>query len=90
VDPQHLIQRLIEQSAVITELLPQPMLLLSLDEVGRRRADALPLLLWTCRGATQSWESSARRRGPGAVTRAPQRRVAVVSHHECPRRDLGG
>jgi hypothetical protein len=36
---------------MITELLPQPLLRLSLDEVGRWRAGTLPLLLRTYRGA---------------------------------------
>jgi hypothetical protein len=60
VDPQHLVQRLVEQSAVITKLLPQPLLCLSLDEVGQRRAGTLPLLLRMRRGAARSWESSMR------------------------------
>jgi hypothetical protein len=59
VDPQRLVQRPVEWSTVITELLPQPQLHLSLDEVGRRRASALLLLLRTCREATRSWESGA-------------------------------
>jgi hypothetical protein len=59
VDLQRLIQRLVERSTVIAELLPQLLLRLSLDEVGRRRAGSLPLLLRMRRGATRSWESSA-------------------------------
>jgi hypothetical protein len=51
VDPQRLVQRLVERSAVIAELLPQPLLRLGLDEVGRRRADMLPLLLRRRRGS---------------------------------------
>jgi hypothetical protein len=71
VDPQRLVQRPVERSTVITKLLPQPLLCLSLDEVGRRRASALLLLLRTCRGATRSWESDARRRGPDAISGHP-------------------
>jgi hypothetical protein len=51
VDPRRLVQRLVERSAVIAELLPQPLLRLGLDEVGRRRADMLPLLLRRRRGS---------------------------------------
>jgi hypothetical protein len=65
VDPQRLLQRPVERSAVITELLPQPLLRLSLDEVGQRRSGTLPLLLRMCRG------SDVRRRGPGTINRAP-------------------
>jgi hypothetical protein len=60
MDPQCLVQCPVERSAVITELLPQPLLRLSLDEVGRRRASMLPLLLQTCRGAARRWESGVR------------------------------
>jgi hypothetical protein len=90
VDPQCLVQCPVERSTVITELLPQPLLCLSLDEVGRRRVGTLPPLLRTYHGAARSWESSARRRGPGDVGWAPQRRAAIVPHHERPRRGLGG
>jgi hypothetical protein len=65
VDPQRLVQRPVERSTMITELLPQPLLHLSLDEVGRRRAGTLLLLLRTCR------RSGVRRQGPGAVGWAP-------------------
>jgi hypothetical protein len=61
MDPQRLVQCPVERSDVITELLPQPLLRLSLDEVGWRRAGTLPLLLRMCRGATRSWESNVRR-----------------------------
>jgi hypothetical protein len=46
MDPQRLVQRSIERGAVITELLPQLLLRLSLGEMGGgRRVDALPLPL---------------------------------------------
>jgi hypothetical protein len=45
VDPQRLIQRVVERGAMVTELLPQRLLGLGLVEVGRRRADVVPLLL---------------------------------------------
>jgi hypothetical protein len=41
VDPQRLVQRPVERSAVVTELLPQPLLCLGVDEVGRRGAGML-------------------------------------------------
>jgi hypothetical protein len=59
-------------------LLPQPLLRLSLDEVGRRRAGTLPLLLRTCRG------SDVRRRGLSTISRATQRCAVIVPHHERP------
>jgi hypothetical protein len=57
VDPQRLVQRLVERGAMIMKLLPEPLLRLSLDEVGRRGVCVLPLplLLQARRG------SSARR-----------------------------
>jgi hypothetical protein len=84
MDSQCLVQRPVERSAVITELLPQPLLRLSLNKVGRRRTGTLPLLLRTCRG------SGVRRRGSGTIGRPPQRCAIVVPHHECSRRGLGG
>jgi hypothetical protein len=84
VDPQHLVQRPVERGAVITKLLPEPLLRLGLNEVGRRGVGMLPLLLQARR------ESSARRRGPGAVRWVPQRCSNVAPSHERPRRGLGG
>jgi hypothetical protein len=45
MDPQRLIQRVVERGAVVAELLPQRLLGLGLIEVGRRCAGVLPLLL---------------------------------------------
>jgi hypothetical protein len=45
VDPQHLVQSPVERGAVVAELLPEPLLRLSFDEVGRRGVGMLPLLL---------------------------------------------
>jgi hypothetical protein len=59
VDPQRLVQCSVERSAVVAKLLPQLLLGLGLDEVGRRSAGALRLLLRMCRGATQNWEGDA-------------------------------
>jgi hypothetical protein len=69
---------------MVTELLPQPLLRLGVDEVGRWGVGMLPLLLRARRG------SSARRRGPDAVRWAPQRCTNVTPDHERPRRGLGG
>jgi hypothetical protein len=66
------------------ELLPQPLLRLSLDEVGWRRVGTPPLQLRTRRG------SGVRRRGPGTISRAPQRCADVAPDHERPRQGLGG
>jgi hypothetical protein len=45
VDPQGLIQRIIERGSVVLKLLPQRLLRLGLVEVGRWRAGGIPLLL---------------------------------------------
>jgi hypothetical protein len=84
VDPQRLVQRPIEQGAVITGLLLEPFLRLGLDEVGRWGVGMLPLLLQVRRG------SSARRRGHGSARWAPQRCADVAPGHERPHRGLGG
>jgi hypothetical protein len=44
VDPQRLVQRIVERGTVVSKLLPQPLLSLGIIEVGRRRAGVLPLL----------------------------------------------
>jgi hypothetical protein len=41
VDSQHLVQRSVERDAVITELLPQLLLLLGVGEEGGRLVDTL-------------------------------------------------
>jgi hypothetical protein len=84
VDSQRLVQCPVEQGAVATELLPEFLLRLCLDEVGRRGVGMLPLLLQARLG------SNARRRGPGAICWAPQRCADVTPGHERPRRGLGG
>jgi hypothetical protein len=45
VDPQRLVQRPVERGAVVVELLPEPLLRLSLDEVGWQGVIILPPLL---------------------------------------------
>jgi hypothetical protein len=42
VDPQRLVQRTVERSVVVTELLPKPLLRLGVDEVGRRGVGMFP------------------------------------------------
>jgi hypothetical protein len=59
VDPQRLVQRVVERGTVVTELLPQHLLGLGLAEVGWRHAGALPLLLRTGRSAVWSREGGA-------------------------------
>jgi hypothetical protein len=59
VDPQHLIQRVVEQGTVVAELLLQCLLSLRLAEVGRWRAGVLQLMLRTCHGAIWSGEGGA-------------------------------
>jgi hypothetical protein len=46
VDPQRLVQHVVEQGTVVSKFLPQCLLGLGLIEVGRRRADVTSLLLW--------------------------------------------
>jgi hypothetical protein len=60
VNPQRLVQRPVERSVVVTELLPQLLLGLGLDKVGRRRAGMLPLLLRMRCGATRSRKGGVR------------------------------
>jgi hypothetical protein len=45
MDPQGLVQRIVEQGPVVSKLLPQRLLGLGLVEVGRRHTGELPLLL---------------------------------------------
>jgi hypothetical protein len=79
VDPQRLVQRVVEQGAMVAELLPQHLLGLGLIEVGRRRAGMLPLPLplRPRHGAIG---------GGGRVTTRPRRRAsgAVASRSHPP------
>jgi hypothetical protein len=59
MDPQRFVQRSVERSAMVAELLPQRLLGLSAGEVGRRRVATLPLLLRTRRGAVRSRDNPA-------------------------------
>jgi hypothetical protein len=45
VDPQCLVQQVVERGVVVSKLLPPRLLGLGIVEVGRRRAGMLPLLL---------------------------------------------
>jgi hypothetical protein len=45
VDPQHLVQRVVERGAIVSKLLPQRLLGLGLVKMSRRRAGVLLLLL---------------------------------------------
>jgi hypothetical protein len=45
MDPQRLVQRPVERGAVVMELLPEPLLRLSIDEVGRQGVGILSPLL---------------------------------------------
>jgi hypothetical protein len=53
VDSQRLVQRVVEQGAVVAELLPQRLLGLGFVEVGRRRAGVLSPLLRARQGAIE-------------------------------------
>jgi hypothetical protein len=57
MDPQRFVQRSVERSVVVAKLLPQCLLGLGTDEVGRRRVGVLPLRLRTRRGAIRSREN---------------------------------
>jgi hypothetical protein len=59
VDPQRLVQRVVERGAVVAELLPQRLLGLRLAEVGWRYTGVLPLLLRTRHDAIWSGEGGA-------------------------------
>jgi hypothetical protein len=89
MDPQRLVQRLVERGAVVMELLPQLLLRLSVGEVGRRHIDALMSPLRARRRITRGREAGVRRRGLGAVPQTPGHHVAVPSPHERPAWDSG-
>jgi hypothetical protein len=57
MDPQGLVQRIVERGAVVPKLLPQHLLGLGLVEVGRRRAGMLSLLLLARHG--NAWGGQA-------------------------------
>jgi hypothetical protein len=84
LDPQRLVPRPVERGAVVAEFLPQRLLGLGIGEVGRWRDGAFPLLLQARRSVIRSWENRARRRGLGAVRRAPRHHTAIIPHHERP------
>jgi hypothetical protein len=46
MNPQCLVQRVVERGIVVSKFLPQCLLGLGLVKVGRRRAGMPPLLLW--------------------------------------------
>jgi hypothetical protein len=54
VDPQRLVQRSVERSAMVAKLLPQLVLGLSIGIVRQRCTGPLPLLLRMRRGAARS------------------------------------
>jgi hypothetical protein len=64
MNPQRLVQHLVERGAVAAELLPQLLLLLGVGEVGRRRID---VLFARGRGAARDEEASAPCLGPTAT-----------------------
>jgi hypothetical protein len=59
MDPQGLVQRIVERAPVVLKLLPQRLLGLGLVEVGRRRAGGFPLLLQARYGGIWGGEASA-------------------------------
>jgi hypothetical protein len=46
MDPQRLVQCVVERGAMVLKFLPQRLLGLGIIKVGRRRAGVPPLLLW--------------------------------------------
>jgi hypothetical protein len=59
VDPQGLVQRVVERGPMVLKLLPQGLLGLGLVEVGWRRAGGLPLLLQSHHGGIWGEEANA-------------------------------
>jgi hypothetical protein len=59
MDPQDLVQRIIERGAMVSKLLPQRLLGLGLVEVGRWSASLPPLLLWALHGDIWGGEAGA-------------------------------
>jgi hypothetical protein len=80
MNPQCLVQRLVERGVVITELSPQLLLLLSVGEGGRLVNAPL----------SRSRAAGAGRRSLGVVPSAPGHHVAVPPPHERPLLGLGG
>jgi hypothetical protein len=80
MDPQHLVQRSVERGAMIAELLPQLLLLLSVGE-GGRLVDTL---------LAQARTGGVGRRGLDAASRAPGHHVAVPTSNKRPRVGIGG
>jgi hypothetical protein len=59
MDPQGLVQRIVERDVVVSKLLPQRLLGLGLIKVGRRRVGVLPLLLQVRHGDVWGGEAGA-------------------------------
>jgi hypothetical protein len=57
MDPQGLVQRIVERGPVVSKLLPQRLLGAGLVEVGRRRTGGLPLLLQVHHGGIWGGEA---------------------------------
>jgi hypothetical protein len=60
VDPQRLVQRVVERGIMVSKLLPQRLLGLGLVKVGRRHASELLLLLRASNGAIWGREGGTR------------------------------
>jgi hypothetical protein len=80
MDPQRLVQRLVERSAMVAELPPQLLFLLGVGEGGRTVNAPL----------SRSGAAGAGRRGLGAVPSASCHHVAVPPPHKSPLLGLGG
>jgi hypothetical protein len=59
MNPQGLVQRVVERGAVVSKFLPQRLLGLGLVEVGQQRAGVTPLLLWARDDGVRGGEGSA-------------------------------
>jgi hypothetical protein len=84
VDPQGIIQSVVEQGPVFSKFLPQDLLGLGLIEVGWRRAGGLPLLLQSHHGGIWGGKAGARRRRLTIVRWLRRHHAIVFLHHQDP------
>jgi hypothetical protein len=88
MDPQRLVQRSVERSAVVAELRPQLLLRLGLDEVGWRCAGSLQLLLRCAVGPPKAGRAARDDEAPAPSAAPPP--PAPRRHRPSPRAPLSG
>jgi hypothetical protein len=81
VDPQHLSQSIVDRDNVVTEFLPQRLLVLGLVEMGRRRARTVQPLLRMQDGNARRGRRGVGRRSLGVVRQALRHHVVILPYH---------